>query len=331
MRFERSVTSVSWIPSESMPGVMKVAMDTGLGHYDRPLPDRLGDLETMSRDGRFRFANQLSAYIEVEDGRISGYGYTGGGVLSDTIVGSGPAAVRFHGVSFPDLQREPEVGPTWVRFVQTTGGRTGAPMPLPVRRWPPISLTAPTVWTTLALTIHADGTFQNDLIGASKFPRHWMYGNDDVLYAKVGSADFRGWMRTSFGRNTPWSGRDPRPIVTRAETALERDLSTRIMGDRCMPPMASIPAGATLVQQGSADETVYLVLDGVLDVEVDGRVVDRIGPGAVVGERAQLEGGKRTATLRAVTPVRVAKARRWHASPEALAELAQGHRREDAN
>jgi hypothetical protein len=329
MRFERSVTSVSWIPSESIPGVMKVAMDSGLGHYDRPQPDKLGDLKTMSRDGRFRFANHLSAYIEVEDGRITGYGYTGGGVLSDTIIGSGPAAHRFHGVSFPDLQREPEVGPTSVRFGQTTGGRTGAPMPLPVRRWPPISLIAPSVWTTLALTIHADGTFQNELIGASKFPRHWIYGNDGVLFAKVGSADFRGWMRTSVGRNTPWSGRDRRPIVTRAETALERDLSAHIM--HCPPPMARIPAGATLVEQGSADETVYLVLDGVLDVEVDGRVVDRIGPGSVVGERAQLEGGKRTATLRAVTHVRVAQARRWHASPEALAELAQGHRREVAN
>lgn len=330
MRFERSVTSVSWIPSESMPGVMSVAMESGLAHYDRPLPERLGDLKTMSRDGRFRFANRLSAYIEVESGAIVDFGYTGGGVLSDTVVGKGPAAVRFHGVSFPDLQREPEVGPSWVRFVQTTGGRTGAPLPLPVRRWPPISLVAPTVWTTLALTIHVGGRVEHQVLGASRFPRHWIYDNDDVLCAKVGSADFRGWMRTSFGRNTPWAGGERRTIVTRAESLLERELSDRIMGDHCKPQMASIAPGAVLVEQGAMADDIYLVLDGVLDVEVDGRVIDRIGPGAVVGERARLEDGRRTATLRAVTPVRAAKARRWHTSDEVLVQLSNSHRREKA-
>jgi hypothetical protein len=313
-----------------MPGLAKLGMASGMAHYDRPLPDRLGDLRAMSADNRFRFANRLSAYVEVDGGRITGYGYTGGGVLSDTIVGSAPASVRFHGVSFPDLQHEPEVGPTWVRFLQTTGGRTGAPLPVPTRRWPPISLTSPTVWTTLALTIHADGTFEHQVLGASRFPRHWIYGDDGGLCAKVGSADFRGWMRTSFGRNTPWAGGNLRPVVTRAESELERQLSGKIMADHCRPQLVTVAAGGALVQQGSPDDTVFLVLDGVLDVEVNGQVVDRIGPGAVVGERAQLEGGSRTATLRAVTPVRVAQARRWHASAEQLAELAGLHRSERA-
>ena len=51
---------------------------------------------------------------------------------------------------------------------------------------------------------------------------------------------------------------------------------------------------------------MYLILDGIFVVEVDDEEVAEIGPGAVVGERAALESGKRTATLWARTPGRVA-------------------------
>ena len=44
----------------------------------------------------------------------------------------------------------------------------------------------------------------------------------------------------------------------------------------------------------------------VFGVEIDGDEVAEIGPGAVLGERALLEGGERTATLRAKTKCRVA-------------------------
>jgi len=75
---------------------------------------------------------------------------------------------------------------------------------------------------------------------------------------------------------------------------------------------------------------MYLLLDGVLSVEVDGAAVAQVGPGAVLGERALLEGGRRTATLRALTPCKVAAASGADLSPEALSELAAGHRREGA-
>jgi CRP-like cAMP-binding protein len=44
----------------------------------------------------------------------------------------------------------------------------------------------------------------------------------------------------------------------------------------------------------------------VLGVEVGGEQVAEMGPGTMLGERASLEGGIRTATLRAITPCRVA-------------------------
>jgi CRP-like cAMP-binding protein len=61
-----------------------------------------------------------------------------------------------------------------------------------------------------------------------------------------------------------------------------------------------------LVEQGAPGDELYLVLDGVLGVEIDGDEVAEIGPGAIVGEKALLEGGTRTATLRARTRGRIA-------------------------
>jgi CRP-like cAMP-binding protein len=63
---------------------------------------------------------------------------------------------------------------------------------------------------------------------------------------------------------------------------------------------------------------------------VGGEPVAEIGPGAIVGERALLEGGTRTSTLRAVTAARVAVAKAEDIDRDALAELAEGHRREDS-
>jgi CRP-like cAMP-binding protein len=71
------------------------------------------------------------------------------------------------------------------------------------------------------------------------------------------------------------------------------------------------------------------VLDGVLSVQIDGEPLAELGPGAILGERAVLEGGVRTASLVASTACRVAVARADQVDRAALEELAQGHRRED--
>jgi CRP-like cAMP-binding protein len=63
-------------------------------------------------------------------------------------------------------------------------------------------------------------------------------------------------------------------------------------------------------------------------VEVDGKPLVEIGPGAILGERALVEGGLRTSTLRAVTPCRVVIARGDQVDRSVLTEIARGHRRE---
>jgi CRP-like cAMP-binding protein len=68
----------------------------------------------------------------------------------------------------------------------------------------------------------------------------------------------------------------------------------------------------------------------VFEVRVDGEVVGSVGPGTVVGERARLEAGRRTADLRATTDARVAEVSAEHLVIDDLSELALGHHREDA-
>ncbi|HEX9550787.1 MAG TPA: cyclic nucleotide-binding domain-containing protein, partial [Candidatus Limnocylindrales bacterium] len=81
--------------------------------------------------------------------------------------------------------------------------------------------------------------------------------------------------------------------------------------------------------QGEAATEIYLILDGMFVVEVDGHGVAEIGPGAVVGERAAREGGLRTATLRATTRARIATAAPDALNAAALGPLAETHNREE--
>jgi hypothetical protein len=188
---------------------------------------------------------------------------------------------------------------------------------------------APIVWTTLALTLFADGHAETTLAGASPFPRHWVYAADDELSLKAGVADWSSWMGQPSWQATPWGDQDSSVVVTAAETALERELSTKLMRGGAAPVIRTIGAGDVLAAQGDQGSSLYLLLDGVLSVSVDGRSLGEVGPGAVLGERAVLETGRRTATLTATTPVRVAEAGADVIDLDALARLAEGHRRED--
>lgn len=330
MKHTASITSVSWIPSEAIPmSLIKIPIILGIAHYDSPPPDRLTDLAALHAAGGFRFANRLQASIEVSDGKIVDAGYEGEGLMSSTVADLKVTALAIPAVAFPDIRREPEHGDGWVRFVQTTGGRTGSPMPRKVNRPPYLQITSPTVWTTLSLTLHADGRSEFDVVGASPFPRHWFYDDDGALVKKSGIADYREWAGEMHGDNTPWGEQEHRLLVADVETELERSMSATIMQGGAKPEIRRVSEGASLTEQGEEGSELYLVLDGMLTVEVDGEGVAEVGPGAILGERAVLEGGSRTSTLRALTPVKVAVATAAQIDRDALAELATGHRRED--
>jgi hypothetical protein len=327
-RIEAAITSVSWIPSEAIEGMTKLPFSVGIAHYDQAPPDVLVDHAQLIAEDRCRFVNHLTAWIDVDDDRIVASGRGGEGLIGSTAMKVG-ARLTFGGVPFPDLHPEPEVGDGWVRFVQTAGGHTGVPAPRHVRRPPFIRLVAPTAWTTVAITLHADGRIDHELIGASPFPRHWVYGTDRSLYAKSGVIDFETWYRESHGETTPWGGEDAPAIVAAIETALERQLSTQIMRGGEKPTIRHYSVGDVLIEQGAEGGELFLVLDGVVVVAVDGVELAELGPGAVLGERAVLEGGRRTSTVTARTACRVATVASTSIEPSVLAELSRDHRRED--
>jgi Cyclic nucleotide-binding domain len=339
MRYESTVTSLSWIPSEAVTGGTKAAFEGGFTHYDQPPPGEIGshcpdgDVIALRDADRFRFANVLTAWIEAgDDGQITAAGYHDDscGLMGNTTVRVGAARRTFQAIALPDLRREPEYGDGWVRFTQTTGGKTGLPAPRRVAHPPFVQWQAPTVWTTLTLTLHASGQAEIGVPGASRFPRHWVYDASGQLARKSGLTDYAEWWRKSFGKHTPWGDEDSSAMVVAVESALERSLSVDLMHGAGKPRVTSFPAGATLLRQGTPGTEVYLVLDGVVRVERGGEPLADYGPGAMFGERAHLEGGVRTASIVAVTPCKVASVDGAMLERSALTELSGMHRREEA-
>ena len=130
-----------------------------------------------------------------------------------------------------------------------------------MRRKPYVQWQAPLVWTTLSLTLHADGRAEYALTGASPFPRHWIYDPNGVLSHKSGLTDFADWYRRSFGRHTPWGDEDSKALVTAVETALERELSVQLMHGTGKPRIQKLKAGESLARQGEPGTDVYLLLE----------------------------------------------------------------------
>jgi hypothetical protein len=330
MRIEGTVTSISWIPSEAITQMSaKLPFETGVAHYDQPPPEEIDDLTALRDADRFRFANQIHGWIEVVNGKIVDFGHSGGGLIGSTTIKMGPKQVVFQAIALPDIQREPVVTKDSVTFVQTAGGRTGVPAPRRVRRAPYVQFATPLAWTTLSLTLRTDGTVRHEMPGASPFPRHWVYDDKNQLIQKSGVIDFATWYRRAFGKHSPWGDTDSPALTTEVETALERQLSVVLMQGSAKPTIRKFKQNAAITEQGQVADELFLVLDGVVRVEVDGKRIAEYGPGSLHGERSVLEGGKRTSTVRAVTACKLAMADASQFDRKALVDLSAGHRRED--
>ena len=265
--------------------------------------------------------------MEVDDGEIVDCGYSGDAFVGSTTFRLGPKSVLVPGVAFETIRGAPERGEGSVRFVQTVGGRAGFPAPRRVSGKPLFRINSATAWTTLALTINADGSCEHELVGASPFPRHWVYDDAGQLVQKSGTVDFKTWYRESHGGRTPWGDEDSPALVAAAETNLERELSRRLMTSGAKFKRQRLKPGGCLVEQGETGTDVYLLLDGVLAVEVDGETVGEMGPGTISGERSVLEGGSRTATLRATCACHVVAIAPDSLAKTDLEQLASGRGR----
>jgi len=73
----------------------------------------------------------------------------------------------------------------------------------------------------------------------------------------------------------------------------------------------SRPAGDVLATEGEKGVGFFLILDGTAMVVVNDRARRKMGPGDVFGEIALLDGGPRSATVVAESPVRMLGLTAW--------------------
>jgi CRP/FNR family transcriptional regulator, cyclic AMP receptor protein len=69
--------------------------------------------------------------------------------------------------------------------------------------------------------------------------------------------------------------------------------------------VVEVPAGTVLTRAGDPGEEFFLIVDGSARVEVPGGNQGRLAPGAFFGEMSLLDGGPRSATVVAETPIRL--------------------------
>jgi hypothetical protein len=90
VHIEHTVTTISWIPSDSLKGMLGMSEKIRMAHHDQPPPDTIGnpadeELDALRLDDRYRFANQLRAWVEVDDQ----------GAVTSAGESSSPHGVRF--------------------------------------------------------------------------------------------------------------------------------------------------------------------------------------------------------------------------------------------
>jgi CRP/FNR family transcriptional regulator, cyclic AMP receptor protein len=120
-------------------------------------------------------------------------------------------------------------------------------------------------------------------------------------------------------RPTKGSSSTPQPEVRASRT--KRETAVALSG---VPLFADLPKrhlqrlareadelafspGEQIVREGSLGETVFVVMEGRAKVTRNGRRVGEVLPGDFFGELSAIDAGPRTASITAVTPVRVVR------------------------
>lgn len=98
--------------------------------------------------------------------------------------------------------------------------------------------------------------------------------------------------------------RDSKIEALRVVPGLSGVDARRLRGLASLVDEVSISAGGMLTREGFMGREAFVIVEGEAEVRIDGEVVARVSAGDFVGEMAMLENNLRTATVRAVTPLR---------------------------
>jgi CRP-like cAMP-binding protein len=70
--------------------------------------------------------------------------------------------------------------------------------------------------------------------------------------------------------------------------------------------LRALSAGEVIFREGDAGDLMFAVVEGVVELSVNGRIVDSVGEGQILGEMALIDESPRSATATAVGPATVA-------------------------
>ena len=70
-------------------------------------------------------------------------------------------------------------------------------------------------------------------------------------------------------------------------------------------PGTSYSLGQAIIEAGSVGQSMYVVVEGEVEVRVGDNVVDQLGPGSIFGEMALIDDSPRSATVVAKTDCRL--------------------------
>ncbi len=76
---------------------------------------------------------------------------------------------------------------------------------------------------------------------------------------------------------------------------------------RKVSDVETVPAGHVIFRQDDVPKVMYGILEGELEVLIGDRVIDRVGPGGIVGELALIDHKPRSATVRAATEAKLVR------------------------
>lgn len=307
MRVQSTVTAITWIPAMSQ--LSRTSPEVQLYGHDDPPPDALPDehaFEELHRRFSFRYAHRHAAWAEFDDsGAVVEYGYGGGlAVAPVKLLVSPGVAVPTIGVPMPLLRPTPRRGDGWITLTQLGGRRTSSPMPRIDGHEPTLHLVPPVIWTSLELTLFADGGSSFALTDYTPFPPVRLYGPDGRVAEDVGTVEWNSWAGYRGSGDTPWGGADSREVTAAAEQHLY-DAVRAVLRDGAEPVVIDLDAGEVLIRDGDTDTTLYVVLDGILRISAEGRRLGDVGCGAVLDRRSGASDPVGRGSVRAVTAARV--------------------------
>jgi CRP-like cAMP-binding protein len=68
-----------------------------------------------------------------------------------------------------------------------------------------------------------------------------------------------------------------------------------------------VPAGEVLFHEGDSGDVMFAVIEGEIDVERHGRIIEKVGPGGIIGELALIDASPRTASAIAGAPSKIVR------------------------